>query len=62
MLSLALLFVLVVLFSVFLALRSPRLDNREMVYVLLVHLFVYFARVNCCPFFSSFLALGVGCG
>ena len=46
MLSLALLFVLVLLFSVLLALWSPRLGSGELVYVLLVHLFVYFARVN----------------
>ena len=34
-------------------------EEREVVYVLLVHLFVYFARVNFCPFS---LPLGVrGC-
>ena len=32
--------------------------KREPVYVLLVHLFVYFARVNFCHFF---LMSGVGC-
>ena len=48
MLSHALLFVLVFVQS-YLALRSPRLGERELVYVLLVHLFVDFARVNFCP-------------
>ena len=33
-----------------LALKSPRLGKRELVYLLLVHLFVCFARVNFCPF------------
>ena len=40
-----------------LALWSPRLGKRELVYVLLVHLFVCLARVNFCPF--SF-PLGLG--
>ena len=53
MLSLALLFVFVLLFfSVCLALWSPRFGKRELVCVLLVHLFVYFAHVS--------LPLGVG--
>ena len=50
-LSLALLFVLVfffsVLFSIVIKSRPSRLRKRELVYVLL---FVYFARVNFCPF------------
>ena len=36
---------------------SPRLGKRELVCVLLVHLFVCFSRVNCCHFS---LPLGVG--
>ena len=44
-LSHALRFILV-LFS----LLSPRLGKRELVYVLLMHLFVYFAHVNVCLF------------
>ena len=36
--------------SVLLALWSPRLGKRELVYMFLVHLFVYFACVNVCPF------------
>ena len=40
-----------------LALWSPRLGKRELVYVLLVHMFVYFAGVNVCHFS---LPLGVG--
>ena len=50
------LFVLV-FFSVLLALWSPRLGKREVVCVLLVHLFVYFTHIDFC---SSFLPLGVG--
>ena len=51
--SLALHFVLVLLFFFFqscLALWSPRLGKRELIYVLFVHLFVYFACVDFCPF------------
>ena len=33
-----------------LALWSPRLEKRELVYVRLVHLYVYFERVDFCPF------------
>ena len=33
-----------------LALRSPRLGKRELVYVLLMLLFVYFAYIKFCPF------------
>ena len=33
-----------------LALWSSRLGTRKLVYVLLMYLFVYFSRVNCCPF------------
>ena len=29
---------------------APRLGKRAALYVLLVHLFVYFARVSFCPF------------
>ena len=47
MLSLALLFVLALSC---LALWLSRSGKRELVYVLFVHLFVYFARVNFCPF------------
>ena len=53
MLSHALLFVLMLLllfFQSYLALWSPRLGKGEMVYMLPVLLFVYFARVKCCPF------------
>ena len=49
-LNIALLFVLV------LTCLAPRLDKRELVYVLFVHVFVYFARVN---FYSFSLPLGV---
>ena len=49
-LSLALLFVLV--FLVILALWSPCSRQRELIYVFLLHLFVYFARVDL-NFFSS---------
>ena len=60
-LSLALLFVLV---QSCLALWSPRLGKRELVYVLLVHLFVYFERVNFCPFSLPLpgLAVAFDCG
>ena len=37
-------------FSALSALLSPRLGKRELVYVLLVNLFVYFACVGSCPF------------
>ena len=47
--------------SVLLALWSPRLGKREVVYVLLVHLFVYFARVNL-AFFRFLLVSVIGCG
>ena len=46
--SLPMLFVLVS--PVVLAFLSPRLGKRELVLVLLVHLFVCFARVCFCPF------------
>ena len=36
--------------QVCLALWSPRLGKRELVFVFLVHLFVYVARVDTCPF------------
>ena len=66
MLSLALLFVLVLFFySVRSAMWSSRLAKRELFCVLLVHLFVYFARVNVCPFSSSWcqgLAAACDCG
>ena len=51
MFGLALLFVCVS--SVVLAFRSPCLDKRELVFVLIVHLFVSYAHVNLCHFFSS---------
>ena len=41
-----------------LALWSHRLGKRELVYVLLVHWFVCFARVRFCSFFSSPWCLG----
>ena len=44
-------------FSVLLALWAPRFGKRELVYVLLVHLFVDLARVDFC---LSSLPLGVG--
>ena len=49
------LFVLDLVFLFFLffqssCLVSPRLEKRELACVFLVHLFVYFARVNFCPF------------
>ena len=43
-----------------LTLRSPRLGKRELVYVLLLLLFVYFARVKFCHF-HFLLVSGVGC-
>ena len=49
LLSHALLFVLV-LFRSCSALLSPRLWKRELVYVFLVHMFVYVAHVNFSPF------------
>ena len=58
MLSLALLFVLMLLFfSILLALWSPRMEKGELVFVHLAHLFVYVAGVDLCP---SSLPLGVG--
>ena len=42
-----------------LALQSTGLEKRELFYMLLVHLFLCFARVNVCPFS---LPLDVGCG
>ena len=57
MLSHALIFCSRVLFSVLLAVWLPRLGKRERAYVLLVHLFVYFARVDFSPFS---LPLGTG--
>ena len=39
-----------VFFQSCLALWSPRLGKRKLVYVLLVDLFVYFAHINFCPF------------
>ena len=45
----------VVVFQSCLALWSPRLGKRELVYVLLMQLFVYFAYIKFCPFS---LALG----
>ena len=47
--------------SVLLALCSPRLGKRELVCVLLVQLFLYFASINFCPF-SLPLGVRVGCG
>ena len=50
-LSHALLFVLVCFsFQSYVALWSPRLRKKELAYVILVHLFVYFARFSFCPF------------
>ena len=54
MLSLALFFVYV--FSVLVALWPPRFGKRELVFVLLVHVFVYFAL------FIFLWASWVGCG
>ena len=51
MFGLALLFVYV--FSVLLAFWSPCLGKRELVFVLIVHLFVSYAHGNLCHFFSS---------
>ena len=39
--------------SVLLAFWSPCLGKRELVFVLIVHLFVSYAHVNVCHFFSS---------
>ena len=36
--------------SFLLALRSPRMMKRELICVVLVHLFVCFVRVSFCPF------------
>ena len=47
--------------SFLLALWSPRLGKRELVCVLLVHLFVCFVHVSFCRFPLS-LGVGVGCG
>ena len=52
MFGLALLFVCVFLLSG-LAFWSPCLGKRELVFVLIVHLFVSYADVNLCHFFSS---------
>ena len=49
MVSHALLFVLV-FFSVLFGIVITRLGKRERIYVLLMHLFVCFARVGFCPF------------
>ena len=42
-----------VFFSVILAFGSPCVGKREPVFVLIVHLFVSYAHVNLCHFFSS---------
>ena len=55
MLSLALLFV-IVFFSPFSSVIISIGEERELSYVLLVHLFVYFARIDVCP---TSLPLGV---
>ena len=47
--------------SFLLALCSPRLEERELDCVLLVHLFVCFVRVSFCNF-SLPLGVEVGCG
>ena len=47
--------------SFVLALLSPRLGKRELICVLLVHLFVCFVRVRFLSFFSSSWSRGVGC-
>ena len=39
--------------SVLLVFLSPCFGNRELVFVLIVHLFVSYAHVNLCYFFSS---------
>ena len=52
MFGLILLFVNV-FFSVLLAFWSPCLGKRELVFVLIVYLFVSYAHVNLCHFFSS---------
>ena len=53
-------------FSVLLAIWSPCLGKRELVFVLIVHLFVSYAHVNLCHFFSSTwcrrLAAASACG
>ena len=59
MLSSAFLFVLVFSLVLFSIVIISLVEER--VYVLIVHLFVYFARVNVCPFFFLFVS-GVGCG
>ena len=56
MLSLALLLVFVLFYLISLALWSPRLGNRELVYMLLVYVFVYFECIDLCP---SSLPVGV---
>ena len=48
MFNLALLFVLVIVLVLF-SIASSRLGKRELVHVLFVLLFVYFARVKYCP-------------
>ena len=52
MFGLALLFVYMFFLS-FLAFWSPYLGKRELVFVFIVHLFVSYAHVNLCHFFSS---------
>ena len=49
-------FLMFFFFSVLLALLSHRLWKRELVYVLLVHLFVNFARLNLCPWYQGLAA------
>ena len=44
---------------VFLAFWSPCLGKRELVFVLIVHLFVSYAHVTPCHFFSSFWCRGL---
>ena len=46
-------------FSVLLAFWSPCLGKRQLVFVLIVHLFVSYAHVNLCHFFSSSWCLGL---
>ena len=48
-------------FSVLLAYWSPCLGKRELVFVLIVHLFVSYAHVNLCHFFPSSWCQGIGC-
>ena len=46
-------------FSVLLAFWSPCLGKRELVFVFIVHLFVSYAHVNLCHYFSSSWGLGL---